>query len=182
MTTSNGSTGGGNTNLSHDAALAEIADAMQVIFKRMAALEEIVGSADNDQEQPTSSNDGAGGDDGTSENKSPEEVAAEKDYSKHLKELPAWVSGLAATYALDSLVTRWREVPGVTAELLALKIAAAEALAPGAKSFEAVYWHDALHRVIGRIPEHYDRFDKEQQRGEQMAVTLRRREVVNNGR
>jgi hypothetical protein len=55
---------------------------------------------------------------------------------------------------------RWENIPPQRAELLALKIADVRGLKLEQGSFELVYWHDALARIVDRAGQHADRCSK----------------------
>lgn len=75
--------------------------------------------------------------------------------------LRTWVEDLVQEYGLHSKIgppERWEAIPPLRAELLGLMIADVRYQSQGQGSFELVYWHDALSRVIGRVEEHVDRW------------------------
>ncbi len=85
---------------------------------------------------------------------------------QHAADLRAWVEALVDEYGLHSIIgppERWENLPPVRAELLALKIADPRGLKLEQGSFEFVYWHDALARVLGRASEHADRWHQNQE-------------------
>lgn len=69
--------------------------------------------------------------------------------------LPAWVEWLRDTYRLhDKIRDDWATVPGVVDELAALRAAwhsAYDDQGRPLRRFDAVQWHDALARTLGRI-------------------------------
>lgn len=76
-------------------------------------------------------------------------------------DLEEWVDWLSAEYGLHGLLgdrDRWAATPPVRNELIALRLASAVLATAKPGSFEPVYWHDALARVIDRIPGHYSRW------------------------
>jgi hypothetical protein len=81
-------------------------------------------------------------------------------------DLRKWVQALVDEYGLHALIgppERWETIPPLRAELLGLKIADVRHLKLDQGSFELVYWHDALVRVLGRAGEHTDRWKRDQQ-------------------
>lgn len=75
--------------------------------------------------------------------------------------LEEWVSWLTVEYGLDGVLgdhDRWANTPPVRHELAALRLASDVLTTAKAGSFEPIYWHDALARVIDRIPGHYSRW------------------------
>lgn len=75
--------------------------------------------------------------------------------------LEEWVSWLSAEYGLHSILgdrDRWASTPPVRNELIALRLASNVLTTAKPGSFEPVYWHDALARVIDRVPGHYSRW------------------------
>ena len=84
----------------------------------------------------------------------------------HAADLRAWVEALVEEYGLHGIIgppERWESLPPVRAELLALKVADPRSLKLEQGSFEFVYWHDALARVLGRVSEHADRWHQNQE-------------------
>lgn len=84
----------------------------------------------------------------------------------HAGDLRAWVQALVEEYGLHGLIgppQRWEAIPPLRAELLGLKIADVRRVKLDQGSFELVYWHDALHRVLNRASEHVDRWQQDQQ-------------------
>lgn len=84
----------------------------------------------------------------------------------HARGLRAWVQALVEEYGLHGLIgppQRWEAIPPLRAELLGLKISDPRQLKVDQGSFELVYWHDALHRVLDRASEHADRWQQDQQ-------------------
>lgn len=97
----------------------------------------------------------------TSPRPSPAGTAAD-----HAPDLRDWVQALVDEYGLQGLIgppERWEAIPPLRAELLALKIADVRHLKLDQGSFELVYWHDALARVLGRAGEHADGWKRDQQ-------------------
>ena len=83
----------------------------------------------------------------------------------HQNSLRAWVQALVDEYGLHAQIgppERWETIPPLRAELLGLKIADVRHLDLPAGSFELVYWHDALARVVDRATEHVDRWQQDQ--------------------
>ena len=77
-----------------------------------------------------------------------------------------WVQALVAEYGLHGLIggpDRWENIPPLRAELVGLMIADVRGLKLEQGSFELVYWHDALARVIDRATWHVDRWGRDQQ-------------------
>ena len=75
--------------------------------------------------------------------------------------LQEWVDWLSAEYGLHGLLgdrDRWAATPPVRNELIALRLASDVLTTAKPGSFEPVYWHDALARVVDRIPGHYSRW------------------------
>lgn len=94
----------------------------------------------------------------------PAPVAGNAD--QHAADLRAWVEALVDEYGLHGTIgppERWENLPPVRAELLALKVADPRGLKLEQGSFEFVYWHDALARVLGRASEHADRWHQNQE-------------------
>ena len=84
----------------------------------------------------------------------------------HAADLRAWVQALVEEYGLHGLIgppERWENIPPLRAELLGLKIADVRHVKLDQGSFELVYWHDALARVLDRATEHADRWQQDQQ-------------------
>ena len=80
-------------------------------------------------------------------------------------EFRAWVQALVDEYGLNAQIgppERWQAIPPLRAELLALKIADVRPLELEQGSFEFVYWHDALARVLDRAAAHSDRWQQDQ--------------------
>lgn len=74
--------------------------------------------------------------------------------------LEEWVGWLADEYGLHSVLgdrDRWT-IPPVRNELAALRLASEVLTSAKPGSFEPVYWHDALARVVDRIPGHHSRW------------------------
>lgn len=81
-------------------------------------------------------------------------------------DLQAWVQALVEEYGLHGQIgppERWENIPPLRAELLGLKIADVRHVTLDQGSFELVYWHDALARVLNRATEHVDRWQQDQQ-------------------
>lgn len=75
--------------------------------------------------------------------------------------LEEWVGWLTAEYGLHSVLgdrDRWSTTPPVRNELTALRLASDVLTTAETGSFEPVYWHDALARVVDRIASHYSRW------------------------
>lgn len=84
----------------------------------------------------------------------------------HAGDLRAWVQDLVEEYGLHGQIgppERWEAIPPLRAELLGLKTADVRHVKLDQGSFELVYWHDALHRVLDRASEHADRWQQDQQ-------------------
>ena len=84
----------------------------------------------------------------------------------HARALRSWVQALVDEYGLHGLIgpsERWENIPPLRAELLGLKIADVRHLKLDQGSFELVYWHDALARVLDRANGHADRWHQDQQ-------------------
>ncbi|HET9650215.1 MAG TPA: hypothetical protein VFP34_18570 [Microlunatus sp.] len=84
----------------------------------------------------------------------------------HAEALRAWVEALVDEYGLHAQIgppDRWENIPPLRAELLGLKIADVRRLKLEQGSFELVYWHDALNRVVDRAGQHADRWHQDQQ-------------------
>lgn len=84
----------------------------------------------------------------------------------HARDLRTWVQNLVEEYGLHGLIgppERWESIPPLRAELLGLKIADVRRVKLDQGSFELVYWHDALARVLNRAGEHADRWQQDQQ-------------------
>ncbi|MFP5283815.1 MAG: hypothetical protein ACLGIF_10245 [Actinomycetes bacterium] len=80
------------------------------------------------------------------------------------EELRAWVQALVDEYGLHAEIggpERWEAIPPLRAELVGLKIADVRSLELDQGSFEFVYWHDALARVLDRAAEHADRWQQD---------------------
>ena len=91
----------------------------------------------------------------------------------HAADLRDWVQALVEEYGLHGVIgppERWEAIPPLRAELLGLKIADVRALNLDQGSFELVYWHDALARVVGRAGEHADRWKRDQQNRQLLGV------------
>jgi hypothetical protein len=79
---------------------------------------------------------------------------AQPDPETAAAELISWVDWLRRHYQLaDRLPESWRNEPAIVAELSALRHAWLAAYGELEPSFERVYWHDALGRVLNRIGE-----------------------------
>ena len=84
----------------------------------------------------------------------------------HAGDLRAWVQALVDEYGLHGQIgppKRWENIPPLRAELLGLKIADVRHVKLDQGSFELVYWHDALARVLDRATSHADRWQQDQQ-------------------
>lgn len=84
----------------------------------------------------------------------------------HAADLRVWVEALVDGYGLHAQIgppSRWENIPPLRAELLGLKIADVRTLDLKQGSFELVYWHDALARVLDRAAQHADRWQQDQQ-------------------
>lgn len=80
--------------------------------------------------------------------------------------LRVWVEALVTEYGLHAQIgapARWEAIPPLRAELIGLMMADVRQLDLEQGSFELVYWHDALARVLGRVSEHADRWQQDQQ-------------------
>ena len=85
---------------------------------------------------------------------------------EHAGDLRAWVQALVEEYGLHGQIgppERWENIPPLRSELLGLKIADVRHVKLDQGSFELVYWHDALARVLNRATEHADRWQQDQQ-------------------
>jgi hypothetical protein len=94
----------------------------------------------------------------------------------HAKELRAWMDALVDEYGLHAQIgppDRWENIPPLRAELLALKIADVRRLKLEQGSFELIYWHDALARIVDRASQHADRGQQDQQNQQLLAVAAR---------
>lgn len=75
--------------------------------------------------------------------------------------LEEWVVWLTDEYGLHGVLgdrDRWANIPPVRNELAALRLASEVLTSAKPGSFEPVYWHDALARVVDRIPGHHSRW------------------------
>lgn len=92
--------------------------------------------------------------------------------------LPEWVEWLRISYALENEIPAgWADVAGVPQELAGLRAAHAVAFdAEGnpLSGSDAVQWHDALQRVLGRIGQVW-RSKEVKRRGGYTAAALARR-------
>jgi hypothetical protein len=91
----------------------------------------------------------------------------------HAKDLRAWVEALVDEYGLHAQIgppDRWENIPPLRAELLGLKIADVRPLKLEQGSFELIYWHDALARIVDRAGQHADRW-QEDQRNQHLLTT-----------
>jgi hypothetical protein len=80
-----------------------------------------------------------------------------------------WVQALVEEFGLHGLIgrpDRWENIPPLRAELVGLMIADVRGLKLEQGSFELVYWHDALARVLDRASWHVDRWRRNQQEQE----------------
>jgi len=94
----------------------------------------------------------------------------------HAKELRGWVEALVDEYGLHAQIgppDRWENIPPLRAELLGLKIADVRRLKLEQGSFELIYWHDALARVVDRAGQHADRWQQDQQYQQLLGVAGR---------
>jgi hypothetical protein len=94
----------------------------------------------------------------------------------HAQDLRAWVQTLVEEYGLHAQIgppERWENIPPLRAELLGLKIADVRQLKLDQGSFELVYWHDALTRIVDRASEHADRWQQDQQNQHLLATANR---------
>ena len=84
----------------------------------------------------------------------------------HAKDLRGWVETLVDEYGLHAQIgppDRWENIPPLRAELLGLKIADVRRLKLEQGSFELIYWHDALARIVDRAGQHAERWQQDQQ-------------------
>lgn len=73
-------------------------------------------------------------------------------------ELEHWVEEwLIPTFSLAQALDHWKDDPGIRSELMALWIGYRRMLQALEASFDPISWHDALARVLARIPEHRQR-------------------------
>jgi len=94
----------------------------------------------------------------------------------HAKDLRGWVEALVDEYGLHAQIgppDRWENIPPLRAELLGLKIADVRRLKLEQGSFELIYWHDALARVVDRAGQHADRWQQDQQYQQLLGVAGR---------
>ncbi len=78
-------------------------------------------------------------------------------------QLEEWVRALTDQYGLHAQLGQWKDIPPLRAELVALMVADVRGLDLKQGSFELVYWHDALARVVGRAQSTVDRWRQDQQ-------------------
>lgn len=79
-------------------------------------------------------------------------------------DLRAWADQLAERYALRSVSggpDTWLAIPSIRLELIGLMIADVRGMPLDQGSFELVYWHDALARVVERLGSHKQRLDNQ---------------------
>lgn len=94
----------------------------------------------------------------------------------HATDLRDWVEALVDEYGLHAQIgppDRWENIPPLRAELLGLKIADVRRLKLEQGSFELVYWHDALARVVDRAGQHADRWQQDQQNQQLLGAAAR---------
>ncbi|MGD7708124.1 hypothetical protein [Microlunatus sp. Y2014] len=77
------------------------------------------------------------------------------------EDLDAWVTELTSTYYLGDDLAGWTSNSAIVEELKALRVLHRSMVGPKAAASTGVQFHDALARVIDRLPSHKQRRTRE---------------------